>query len=662
MILIFKMKNEMRKYNIILVAGWLCIAISSSFAQQLTGSPQGIYLEIKNNTQLNGAYEVLRADEKLDNFKRIGTFSPVLSSSDLHLRMGENTRILNGNAPPSFKLADTLWSIWMSRDAHKLLQLQVPVIHLALGVSFLDRDAVKGKQYRYKIVGTNKQTILTTDVFRYENSKPVFAPMQNILIDEGESIPELKWRSVATNAATIADLWRKVRGTPNQFEKIHVPQSITSNAKADSVIYWFSDSTALFGVQYDYYMSGRDPLNNTGTASDTVNLQVGGRRNIMAAFNVWPKAVDNGIKLTWQPLEQRYSLQNIVLMRSQTYDGGYELLSTLPVTNTEYVDYAIQPGKRYYYQLIIQGESNFSFASPRVAGIYYGIAQLLPPQNVEIHLDNAQPKITWMYADTTNIRGFYIYRTLSTAQPMEQISSLLPVNDLYNSFTDTTAKASTAYYIVAAISNTQSLSPASSVVSISIPSQTRIPATAQLRSIWLDREIVSITWLDISRTESGVTGYKVYRKKRGEKDFNSTPVYETEVNEFTDTLKQGDSWAYAVRTVGENGRESAFSPVLEIDVPFPQLSPPADIRLYHSEDKVYLLWSGSKENVKQYHIYRSGQRQKAERIATIKPENDEMLFTDSKLKKGTLYYYTVTVETPDGRESERAEELFVEIP
>jgi fibronectin type 3 domain-containing protein len=661
MILIFKMRNEMKKYIKLLVTGWLLLSASKTFGQQLSASPKGVYLEIKNNPQLNAGYEVLRADEKSDNFKSIGVFTPVRSSSDLHQRMSENTKIFSDNTPPSFRLADTLWSIWMSPDAHKLLQMQVPLIHMALGVSFLDTEAVKGKQYRYRLRGTDNQTIFTTEVFRYDTQKPIFAPMQSVLVDEGESIPEIKWRSSAANAATAVDLWRKVRGTPTSFEKIHVPHSITSNTKADSVVYWFADSTALFSIQYEYYMAGRDPLGNIGSASDTVNLQVGGRRNIKAAFDLWPRAVDNGIQLTWKALEQRYRLQNIVVMRSETYDEGYELLSTLQVTDTVYVDYGIRPGKRYFYQVIIQGEANFSFASPRVAGIYYGLARLLPPQNVEVYLENGKPKISWVYTDTTDIRGFYVYRTLSTANPLEQISSLLPVNDVYNTFSDTTAKATTAYYVVAAVSNTQSLSPASKVVSVSVPSDAKVPATGQLRSLWLDKQIVSITWADISQTEPGIAGYKVYRKKTEEKEYGKVPVYETEVNEYSDTLKPGDSRVYAVRVVGEDGRESAFSPFLQVEAALPKLSPPTDLRLYQNEGKVYLLWNGSQNDVKQYHVYRSTRNQKPERVATIKREGDEMQFTDSNLKKGTLYYYTITTETTDGRESDKAEELFVEI-
>jgi len=631
-----------------------------SSGQQVTSSPYGLYLEIRNNPQLNSPFEVLRADGNSNNFEGVGVFTTVLNSRDLYRRMSEYAAMFDYSLLPTTRLADTLWSIWMSENNELVFQQKSPVIHLALGLSFLDQSAEKGKVYRYQVRDVNKRIVFTTGEFTYGDYTPRFDPMRIFQVDEGESIPEVKWVSSGNNAAPMVDLWRKMKGSSYPFERIHVPGSMSFNAGGDSTVYWFADTTALPGIQYQYFISGRDYLNNIGLPSDTASLQVGGRRNIAAAFNIWPKAVDNGIKLRWDALDQRYSVQNIVVMRSETYDDGYSLLATLPVTDTVYVDYKIHPGKRYYYQLFVQGDASFSFASPRVSGIYYGIARLLPPQNFEIRLEENNPKLTWTYADTTDVRGFYVYRTLSTAQPLEQISNLLPVTDL--TYVDTAAAGTTAHYVVAAVSRTQSLSPPSEVMSISIPLKTKIPAVTQLRAIWLDRDRVSITWKDISDTEPGVAGYRVFRRKSGDPQFEEKAFHETLANELVDTIRAGESYTYGVRVVGLNGELGSFSTPLRVDAQKIRPVPPRDLKAFRQDKKVFLIWDGGSREIRQYYVYRSTKGQKPVKIGSVTNNNATLEFADDQPESGSVYYYAISSESIDGNESETSEEIIVEIP
>lgn len=49
----------------------------------------------------------------------------------------------------------------------------------------------------------------------------------------------------------------------------------------------------------------------------------------------------------------------------------------------------------------------------------------MPPQNLEGKDTPEGGRLSWYYADATNLRGFYVYRTLSTTSPLEQVSGLM---------------------------------------------------------------------------------------------------------------------------------------------------------------------------------------------------------------------------------------------
>ncbi len=653
------------------------VGIMSSRAQQhkaddqayFTGTAPGLYMEFNEIAVARAGLTIMRKGKADADYVPVGKTAQPTSSADFHRRMSEAVDLFPGYSLPAMELTDSLWQVWNGEDAASLLGARSPIIHLALGLGFLDTGVVTGQTYAYQFVNDTDGTRFESEQVIYERTLLSFSSMKSTVVDPGESRPHLEWQSEQGNGAMQFDIWRRISGSSADFQKLFTPSGIVVNAKGDSLTYLITDTTALSGVRYDYYLSGRDVFGNPGNPSDTVTLQVGGRRNIEAAFNVQTQAVDNGIRLYWAPLEQRYALQNIVILRSAVYDGGYETIATLPVTDTAYIDPDVLGGKNYYYQLLIQGEANFSQASPRISGIYQGIVKLLPPQNLEGKDTPEGGRLSWYYPDTTNLRGFYVYRTWSTTSPLEQVSGLLPPEAGLNSYVDSTQQGSGghAYYMVAAVSTTQSLSPPSGIIEVlragsseSVP----VEAPRELRPLWLTDTTVSLTWLDLHIRSENVVAYRVYRKENADTAFGDQPVLETVMNEFIDTLGHGQQYWYAIRAVDAAGNLSPASPVVELTSQYQKPLPPGSVRLVPVEDGMTVAWDtdGGSDKIHGYRLYRASAQGDAEQIATVDSSGEQAGYVDTNVESGTRYYYYVTAVDRYGVESEWSEEVSATIP
>lgn len=634
-----------------------------------TGTASGLYMEFNEVAVARTGLTVMRKSKADADYIPVGKTTRPTSSADFHRRMSEAVDLFPGYSLPALELTDSLWQVWNGEDAASLLGARSPIIHLALGLGFLDTGVVTSQTYLYQFVSETDGAHFESERVIYERTLPLFSPMKSTVVDAGESRPHLEWQSDRANGAMQFDVWRRISGSSADFEKLLTPSGMVVNAKGDSLTYLVTDTTALSGVRYDYYLSGRDVFGNPGNPSDTVTLQVGGRRNIEAAFNVQTQAVDNGIRLYWEPLEQRYALQNIVILRSAVYDGGYETIATVPVTDTAYIDPDVLGGKNYYYQLLIQGEANFSQASPRVSGIYQGIVKLLPPQNLEGKDTHEGGRLSWYYADTTNLRGFYVYRTLSTTLPLEQVSGLLPPTAGLNTYVDSTqlAAGGHAYYTVAAVSTTQSLSSPADVIEVLRAGKSeavRLTAPSQLRPLWLTDTTVSITWLDLLARSEKVMAYRIYRKDTEEGEFDEKAWLETDMNEVVDTLSYGKQRWYTIRSVDVSGALSAPSPVVAIASQYQRPLPPGNVRLVVGEDGIVANWDtdGESSKIHSYRIYRTTATGITEAIADVESVGEQQSYLDRKVKTGNRYYYYVSSIDEHGIESDVSEEVSITMP
>jgi len=628
----------------------------------MIGTPKGIYIDVNDLEMAKQGYLLKRKGPNEREFTTIQRVSALQSVNTVQQRINDHLFLFPESGHLSDSLSLKLWQAWEDPvKQQQFLTVQIPQVRIGFGLGLMDTTAVLGQNYSYTIITANGDEF--NAAMTYKLSEPDFAAVKSIEIDPGEAFPILRFQSAVDRAAPLFEIHRRVRGSNTDFKAVYSTRGMNGSVQNDSIIYFLQDTTALQSVRYEYYLIGKDFFGNLGTSSDTVSLQVGGFRNVNRGFNVRTAAVDGGITVHWDALDQRYALQNILLYRSDNYDTDYQLLATIPVTDTLYIDQTVRGGKNYYYQLVMQGESTVSFPTARVSGLATGIVNILPPTQVQAYMEGNLPTVSWQHVDSIHVAGFYIYRSFDANGKLSQVSNFIPYSAKEQAYhyQDSSANIGEVigYYAVTAVSHTQSLSPLSEVVQLSIPKDAKVQVEIprQLRYIWLDKGHVSITWYDMEKVEGGLDYYNVYRKSKDDAAFPTTAFAKVQINEFVDTLLQTGVYDYAIQSVLDSTRVSALSSPIRIEKVLEKPLAPLRVRLYASEDtKVVLQWDGSATAMKGYNIYRSIGNSHPQLLKAV--AGDQLEYLDAAVEKGVTYYYFVTAVDRQDVESERSQEVF----
>lgn len=628
---------------------------------ELIGSPYGFYIKINNQEVVNQGFQVLRKEEG-NSFEPIGVYSPTTNAADLYRKMTDFTGIFPNYQNPTRVFTDTIWQRYQSGE--NIADAPYPLMHLSLGISYIDTTAELGKTYGYKIRFGEDKTELETPMTLYHLHQPEFDEMVFSEVKNIGSQVRLEWKTSVFDTPPFFELYRKQAAGKSDFKKIGVEKGTRVNDTGDSTVFIAIDTTGIQGISYDYFLAAIDFLGNEGNHSDTVRLQLGGRQNVPAVYNLKARSDSLGILLSWRALPPNPSLKNLLLLRSDQYDNGYTLLTTLPVRETQYIDRDVEGGKLYYYQIIVEGAANYSIPTPRISGRFTENIQLDAPYDVVTAAIEGGIELRWKYRDTTQIKGYRVYRSTNPYRDFELISETIqiPIDTNLAVFADTTVMddKTSYYYAVTAVSKTSNQSPSSLVVSGKATGITAVPAPVSLKSLWLSDTTVSITWKDMMREVPGIVGYKVYKDNEMLEEISENNFFvDTDINEIIDTLRPGQEAWYWVKAVGEKERTGNVGTPIRVRAPVDKPQPPT-VQLYQQKKTVQLLWESMLTGgIKHYKVYRSEGEGEPSLIATIHEDNDRVSFEDSKVKSNNIYYYYVTAVNQYDIESERSTEVFV---
>lgn len=633
----------------------------------LTGCPSGMYIQLGQLPPAT-AYKIYRQQDGTGAFQYIGNYAPCANNNELRQRLIANAARLPDNSLPSKALSDTLWKIYTAAQNRSLIDFPFPVFHLAVGWSFLDTSAIPGIKYKYRFVFAGTSGPVETGLVKFEYAHPQFSKMQFSQMMPGEHSARMQWELSTANRPDFFDIYRKQSGNTGDFQKINASKGFWNTAHDDSVIFLVLDTTLMPGITYDYFIVAKDMLGNAGNHSDTVRLKAGGRQNVPSVYNFHTTPDSAGIKLIWTAPANTSGLQNIMILRSAAYDTGYDLISLAPPKDTTYTDKNVQPGQRYFYQLIVQGAFNYSLPTARVSGMYTGWNGILPATDLEASSTGKGIKLTWRYPDQKNIQGFKVFRSSSSPHELQLVSGLIaPAADSTAPvYIDTTAvhRQTSFYYAVAPISKASIQGPYSNIATSSADVTNKLPAPTGLRFVWLNDTVVSLTWRDMQREAQGVSAYKVYKQSNSSDTSSADMLRLCLTNEFTDTLREGETRWYSVRACNTANLAGAASTPVHIEARINKPLPPGTVHAYLQGNKILLRWDGSiNAPIKEYRIYRAKNTGNITLLKTVTANTKNAYsYPDNTITGNAIYYYYITSTDTHGYESSRSEEISVRTP
>ena len=645
--------------------------------------PDAIYLFLSNRTldaeNPMGIKDVIisRSVGKQDRFQVIGTLKAA-GTKEAFLSICGNNALKNIRAMKKLSSDDAVWEYITTHPEIKSYGiLGIDVLFLeAMGTCFVDRDMKtipSGTVVFYKAEYVRKDDPshkTTIDGGLVRGTKPRIQKPKVSRIIEGDSIITVKWSASLEESpdAMFGIVWRKT-GNQGTFEK--AGQTLANiDSTSGKVIYTLTDKVAP-RKQYTYFVI---PLTQTllaGPVSDSAYPISANFRQLQQTSVMKVKDTLLGIYLSWEPIKNTELLTGMVIERRKDKDKGYLPIDTIPASSSFYLDRKVLPNISYYYQIRwitlrhnLLDPAAFATGLHKAKNRFIEVPVLLSAKPAKTGL-----QITWNKSPYPEIAGYFLYRSDNESKEWVLISNLQ--KDTVYIDTSIHDGRKNYKYGVRGVNYDNVQTDFSNFVNGRLNIIVLPLSPLGLRSA-TDGPRALLQWKDMKVNDRYIKGYNIYRKtmNTGETlsnvELTQSWIQESGYKKINDQLLESPVYTdngigiasyfgYIVTSVDVFGQESLGTSVVIKASSIPTLQPPADLYVRKKGNGFEVSWDKNLgQEVIGYVLYRRTADQK-------EPEQLEILsasitlYTDSKIMKGVLYFYSVACKSESGTGSRSIE-------
>jgi fibronectin type 3 domain-containing protein len=537
-------------------------------------------------------------------------------------------------------------------------------VRLAAGIAWYDQTAAKDTRMWYKIRVYGQDGKIVSEHHSLPVQWPYIPEFDEVSLTEknvDKTFFYLKWQSKGSLPAS----YFSVRYYENGELKT-AKGSLATYQSGDKKYYIFQDSTRYLKSERQYFMNPVDVYGNQAAASDMVLVS---NASVTKSFFTNTQAVADpkglGIILNWR-MKNAPLTENIRIYKSDSFDGKpYEVLASIPATDTSYIDRNVIPDKIYYYYLVGENKQHDeSFQTNVFFNAAYDKLKPVPPviRQGKSTSKGVEIQVT---ANDKHVSGLKIYRSDGYTSKLYPVSALLkPANDLVV-FMDTSKvlTGEKSYLYAATTVNTSSVeSDFSDTLTIHPDRKTSPPSPNRISAYEEDNQ-VKIIWEDVRTRHRATHGYHIYRRELPDGKFAPLLPKDSIVLApmFTDKTAQTDkTYEYAVQTVDDLDGTSESMALYSIHVKKAGLPVPPNVWLTQNAGKVTVQWSEipTTQPLK-VNLYRYQRDSKPELLKSF--SLDEQQFVDTDVKENGLYFYYTTFTDVHKNESPASKEKSIRL-
>ncbi|MFE1443225.1 fibronectin type III domain-containing protein [Streptomyces sp. NPDC058739] len=267
----------------------------------------------------------------------------------------------------------------------------------------------------------------------------------------------------------------------------------------------------------------------------------------------------DGVHLTWTPNTD--DTDHYIVMRKPML-GAWEEIAT--VWGSAYVDTGTPAGVQYGYTVrAVDGAGNVSRMPEPGYGTVYG--KRLPiyekpaaPGQVTATADNGNVKVEWTASTSTDVAGYYVYRTTATDPTTAYSVSPLITGTTFTNVDVPAGK--TWYYVVRVVSTHSQWSDYSPMAEVTVPCPVITgPPTPKITGGGRGADYVQLNWAVGACDQGATVSYNVYRSTSNADVFTPERRIATGVTALTykDAGLARAYYYYVVTAVAADGTESA---------------------------------------------------------------------------------------------------------
>lgn len=531
---------------------------------------------------------------------------------------------------------------------------------LASALRFEDKTATKGARYLYRVTCEADPSLLAiTAAVAVEE---VYPKIENIGINEGEKVIELKWnRDYYKNyysgfyiyrSGDEGRSWQKITGHP-----------VARQSFKDEHSYIYKDSLDQNYQPYLYRIEGLTSFATSGPMSDPVKAMGKDRTAPIAPYDVTLEYLGQArMKISWKTAELDKDIKGFRISKSNEKQQEFVEItpSMLPGTSRSFIDSTCNENiNNYYWIAIFDHEDNVNVTMPQYGTIIDSIAPK-PPTGLEGSIDtNGVVTLKWKLGAEPDLRGYFVHYANNarhtfinrTDQPLRDTfwRDTIPLNVLTEQI----------HYKVVAIDHRFNYSGYSELITLSKPD--KVPPTSPVfqRSFADDRGI-HLQW-----TNSGSHDVKanvLMRRSQGQTQFEE--IYrcgpKPSVVNYSDTkIAPGKEYEYTLYALDDEGLTSKQISTLTLKAfEEKKLPRPSNVTAQIDTIKktITLRWPSTEKGVKTV-IYRSVN---GKSYVSHKVVEHADFFTDLPYRKGDVLRYRIKMVNSSGWQSDFSEE--VEVP
>lgn len=652
----------MKKIVIICIAALCCHSIvwGQKRYPYAAAGPEGIYINCGSRIPRDFAYQIFRRTPGAKTWEE----KALISAENNFDRFFNKVKEANAHNPVYEFPADSVkMMIWESINRHGNADAiptfgVLPMYREALGVTWYDHTAEKGKLYEYKVVTLKtgqKQVERTVPAVKYPPTKKLNYRIKNIEKDANEQRIRLRYRIDATQDMYSGKIFRSYY-LQSDFAPLSEPVGFIENEDGSHGIIAM-DKTAMKKGILLYYFQPYDVYGNAGYTSDTIRITNLINKSETVLEGLKARGVENGIKLSWRFEKPEY-LRSIDIYRSDEEKKEHDYLISVSPNDTCFIDQNVQPNIIYYYKLVINNAYGKSPQSVNVMGWLVGKQKASAPIDLKAEVKDGVVKLQWSKPDD-DTKAYYIMRSDGNSEDLQQVGEAFFSDNVLVTYTDSVnnLNSTTLAYAVKSENTSFDISPVSETVYVNPKRNINLSVPLNLHTTFSDGRIW-VRWTTVDEVDNNVLGYRLERRNisvsatAGKAKFEPVRTDKILLNYYEDTaVKEGETYEYRVISQGLHGLESAPSEISTCHVPVVKPISISSLQVLKTAGGYQLAWEKTgQENIKSYNVYRVQENQPPKLLTTLK--TNQTSYLDKMKPDKTIYLYTVTCVGTNNIESE----------
>jgi fibronectin type 3 domain-containing protein len=621
--------------------------------------PDGIYVNCGDEIPRDFAYQIFRRASGSRNWEEQALISAETQFDRFFRKVWEACA---HNPIYDFPKESEKLLVWKILHGHEKaseipLYGTLPMYQEALGVTWYDEGAEKGRQYEYRVV-TLKNGLppveKTTRAVRFPPAEKKDYKIWTTGQDAREEYVRLDYTITDRQDMYTSKLLRSYY-LQSDFTPVsaHIGYDVDTHGQRKA---FAVDTTALYRGIILYCLQPYDIYGNPGQPSDTVRITnlINKSESVLDGLSADP--AENGIRISWQLVKPEF-LRSIDLYKGIGYRDtiDYKYLLSMSPKDTVYLDTDVEPAQIYSYKLVINNAYGQSPQSMRVVGWYYGNRPAETPLELEAEVAMDVVTLRWR-RPSEDTQAYYVLRGEGDASNLQQIGDAFVSDSLIVSFTDSVKNVPgrTLAYAVRAENTSRNFSPPTDPVFVNPLRDIPLSVPINVATRYADGR-VWVTWDQVDETDANVIDYRVERRilaPEAEAEFKPVPTSKILLNYYEDAdVKEGITYEYRVVSLGSHSQVSEPSIPSGCLVPAVLPISISSLQVHQTQDGYRLAWEKTgQEDIANYKVYRVQAGQSPKLLATLK--TDETTWFDPMKPDGVVYLYAVTCLGTNGIESE----------